>query len=240
MRLQRNHVLLSFLLSLMASSHALVAGSITASDISFAGTADRAAKAINSIEFIEMLSGAKNTADVRSYTQAVDRRSIEINNGLSKSMSTWDWIFGSSNDDERGNECNNNNKHQLAPKMSSHETVSEYLGRLWFLPDSKSIKFRETLRIPSISADGLSSTVECMTQYHNGSRWVDCSKVIAKFASMSASGNNDKKRRRGVQPIKMTLDVEIFVRVPLSRAVKRKISSVFEDVALAFFKDIAS
>ena len=98
--------------------------------------------------------------------------------------------------------------------------------------------------------DGQSSTVECTTQYHNGSRWVDCSRVTCNFASVPIGpvGDTSGVQREGNivndARVKMTLDCEVLVWLPLpkaaSNAVGKKISSVFKTVALDFFDKLAS
>mmetsp|Transcript_34530 Transcript_34530/g.72709 ORF Transcript_34530/g.72709 Transcript_34530/m.72709 type:complete len:285 (+) Transcript_34530:132-986(+) len=225
-------------------------------------TATDAAVAMNSIEFIELLSSIKNTADVKTYTQTP---SVDCGDD---GASTKQWSLASrffGNDDETtiGNHSSN---HDCLPKstaeapihlskhcslgISSHETVSEYIGRLWFLPDGKGIKFRETIRILSISADGKSSTVECTTQYQKGSQWIDCSNIICVFSSVPSgavqrgSGGVDGHNNNTEMKVKMTLDCEVLVWLPLPKAatnqVRKKISSVFETVALDFFEELAT
>mmetsp|Transcript_23324 Transcript_23324/g.34822 ORF Transcript_23324/g.34822 Transcript_23324/m.34822 type:complete len:302 (+) Transcript_23324:163-1068(+) len=137
---------------------------------------------------------------------------------------------------------------------STHETVAEYIGKLWFLPKDKgTIKFRETIRIISLGLDGETSTVECHTQYYNGSEWVDCSKVLCHFTSLSTNYqqvrtdmNNDDDAASTTsmqQKVKMTLDCELLVWLPLpsvaSKAVRKKISSVFEEIVAEFFDELA-
>lgn len=118
----------------------------------------------------------------------------------------------------------------LYSHMTTHETVTEYKAKkIWFLPSMRDgVRFRETIRVISISADGKLSTVECTTQYHNGSRWVDCARVLCKFTSDVL----DSK-------VKMSLENEVLVWLPLPkiaiRAVGKKILTVFEQAALDFF-----
>jgi len=253
---------------------------------SMVNTATDAAIAMNSVRFMDLLSGTKNTVDVKTYTRDRDAVQsptllgdnasdcVEHDDGTPDDSGSWTiWLFGKGDNDTGDLNIMDSdliNHDSLPPKQSKlqpnnmacgashndmHETVTEYVGRLWFLPDSKGgIKFRETIRVLSISDDGQSSALECTTQYYNGSRWVDCSKIICNFFSME---NEEKKN--GVQAqqhqrkkdgnnldskVKMTLDCELLVWLPLpqaaSNAVGKKIRSVFEGVAVDFFEDLAA
>lgn len=194
-------------------------------------TATDAAIAMNSIAFIELLSGAKNTADIKTYTRApIFLHSV---------------ADGSSNNYDKLSEGNSESERLSSGFAStSNETVSEYLGRLWFLPET-GIRFRETIRILSVSTDGQSSTVECITQYQRGSRWIDCSRIICTFSSASlASVGSEKMAPEKKADVKMELECELLVWLPMPNAVSKqvasKIRSVFETVALDFFKELAS
>mmetsp|Transcript_8586 Transcript_8586/g.12745 ORF Transcript_8586/g.12745 Transcript_8586/m.12745 type:complete len:304 (-) Transcript_8586:135-1046(-) len=149
---------------------------------------------------------------------------------------------------------NKSNTNLPQSTSTTHETVAEYMGKLWFLPKDKgTIKFRETIRIISLGLDGETSTVECHTQYYNGSEWVDCSKVLCHFTSLSTNYqqvntrmNNDDGADSTTslqQKVKMTLDCELLVWLPLpsvaSKAVRKKISSVFEEIVAEFFNELA-
>lgn len=149
----------------------------------------------------------------------------------------------------------NKSNTSLPQSTSTHETVAEYIGKLWFLPKDKgTIKFRETIRIISLGLDGETSTVECHTQYYNGSEWVDCSKVLCHFSSLSTNyqqvrtdminDDGDAASTASLQQkVKMTLDCELLVWLPLpsvaSKAVQKKISSVFEEIVAEFFDELA-
>jgi len=149
----------------------------------------------------------------------------------------------------------NKSNTSLPQSTSTHETVAEYIGKLWFLPKDKgTIKFRETIRIISLGLDGETSTVECHTQYYNGSEWVDCSKVLCHFTSLSTNyqqvrtdminDDGDAASTASLQQkVKMTLDCELLVWLPLpsvaSKAVQKKISSVFEEIVAEFFDELA-
>lgn len=238
---------------------------------SIVNTATDAAIAINSIEFMELLSGIKNTAQIKTYTQAsarsrnVGQASASSKEQSDESSTSWGWLFGGGNSTSSGDDMlGHSSNHDCQPVASgesksnrmassscvSHETVSEYLGQLWFLPDKRGIQFRERIRVITISEDGMSSTVECTTQYHNGSRWVDCSRVICEFESMpfdmigTENGAQQENIVRNDAKVKMTLKCEVLVWLPLpkaaSNAVGKKISSVFEAVALDFFEELAS
>lgn len=238
--------------------------------ISMVNTASDAAIAMNSIKFMDLLSNSKNSADIKTYTQSLMKPLIESHTSESNKEddhsqpsnagSSWGfsrWGFGggantsedvtadeSSSIDSSDHECLSESAKES--KCTSYETVSEYIGRLWFLSDKKGIQFRETVRVLSVSTDGQSSTVECTSQYQKGSQWVDCSKVICKFSSVplvsvsngDQSGNEDKGAR-----VKMSLDSELLVWLPLpqaaSRAVGKKITSAFETAALEFFGELA-
>ncbi len=242
----------------------------TAKMLSFdVSTAKDAAIALNSVQFMEMFVGTKNSADVNTYTQkhsaqkdctspatkAEIELSTDIEGIVSAETCSWNDIFGRrDNINIASGGAKSKSKDSSCPK---YETVSEYVGRLWFLPDNKGgIKFRETVKVTSLSADGNSSTVECNTQYHNGSKWVDCSKIICRFLSIpSIRGGGDESSNSGGKfsqmggedkntKVSMTLDCELLVWLPLPRAatkaVKKKISAVFENVAINFFEELAS
>jgi hypothetical protein len=108
------------------------------------------------------------------------------------------------------------------------------------------IKFRETIKVVSLSHDGKTARVECHTEYYNGSTWVSCCKIICEFSSTRPSGQESEEEEEGSSVdlgVKMTLDCELLVWLPLpgsaSRAVRRKIGSVFESVALDFLEEQA-
>lgn len=234
----------------------------TRSRSNMVNSATDAAIAINSIEFMDLLAGSKNTADVRTYTQGPMQPTIDppIDHSApndNANGSLWgfsSWVLGGGLKD-KDTEHNEPNSTKELKQHTSHETVTEYVGRLWFLPESKGgIRFRETIRVLTISHNDQSSTVECTTQYHNGSEWVDCSKVICKFSSKQhvvPVGGNDEQQHdnnnntgQGVLKVKMSLDSEILVWLPLpkvaSKAVGKKIISAFETAALDFFEELAS
>lgn len=157
--------------------------------------------------------------------------------------------------DPSSSSLHNKSNTNLPQSTSTHETVAEYIGKLWFLPKDKgTIKFRETIRIISLGLDGETSTVECHTQYYNGSEWVDCSKVLCHFTSLSTNyqqvrtdminDDGDAASTASLQQkVKMTLDCELLVWLPLpsvaSKAVRKKISSVFEEIVAEFFDELA-
>lgn len=206
-------------------------------------TASDAAVAINSEEFMNILVGKKTCANVNTYTQAIEHdyddhcthHSQTKNKGGSWMFSRW--IFGGGgdtsspgDDDTNRNNCLSNNSRV----PSTHETITEYIGKLWFLSDKKGMRFRETIRVIATSSDGQSSTVECISQYHNGSKWIDCSKVICTF-HVDSSGKENKDK------VKMVLKSEILIWLPLpSKAIGKKIINVFEEAALAYFDDLAA
>ena len=149
---------------------------------------------------------------------------------------------------------NNNSKLHTQPTTTSHKTVAEYMGKLWFLPKDKgTIQFRETIRIVSLGLDGGTSTVECLTEYYNGKgEWVDCSRVLCHFSSLDMTYDEVKRGETFdvgstadddvsllQSKVKMTLDCELLVWLPLpsvaSKAVQKKISSVFEEIVTEFF-----
>ena len=158
-------------------------------------------------------------------------------------------------DPNSSSSLHNKSNTSLPQSTSTHETVAEYIGKLWFLPKDKgTIKFRETIRIISLGLDGETSTVECHTQYYNGSEWVDCSKVLCHFSSLSTNyqqvrtdminDDGDAASTASLQQkVKMTLDCELLVWLPLpsvaSKAVQKKISSVFEEIVAEFFDELA-
>ncbi|EJK76045.1 hypothetical protein THAOC_02214 [Thalassiosira oceanica] len=121
---------------------------------------------------------------------------------------------------------------------SPHETVTEYTGVLWFLPTrNRGVRFREILRVLSISDDGSSSTVECQTQYHDGSAWRVCSRVVCVLRSAGKGEEEDV----AAGTVQMDVRSELLVRLPMPRiardAVGRRISSTFEAVAMEFISN---
>ena len=126
-------------------------------------------------------------------------------------------------------------------KPSYNQHVAEYIGHLWFVK-TNGIKFRETIKVLSISPSGESSTVECSTEYYNGSTWVHCSRIVCVFHSIPIQKLEDDNVQDRELGVKMALDCELLVWLPLpgaaSRAVKRQIGSVFESAARAFLMGI--
>lgn len=218
--------------------------------------------AINSIQFMEMLISIKNSADVKTYTQSantVDDGYRERDDtkdkgfGWTEAFSSWPRILkqrltNSIRDEDVSNandksvvHCSTlqtNSAWNIKNSCPKHETVAEYIGRLWFLNKS-GIKFRETIKVVAISPDGKSSSVECHTEYHNGEKWISCSKIICEFTS-NVQQEGSLKLDGGLG-VKMTLDCELLIWLPLPHAaktgVKNKISSVFETVAVDFFNE---
>lgn len=237
-------------------------------------TASDAAQAMNSVKFMDMLVGVKNAARVNTYThtpeQVLPEGSILVAEGdEEKNSASWTpsfvqsfWRTGDAkvDVDDKGVAKSKIGIESListdACSRPSYVTTSEYTGRLWFLPDSTGgIKFRETIKVVSLAADGKSSTIECNTQYHNGKRWVDCSRIVCRFLSVSLLHDKDQDDRSSLQSqkrnnvqddeqVEMSLDSELLVWLPLpgpaSRAVQKKISSVFKTVATDFFEELAS
>jgi hypothetical protein len=218
-----------------------------------------AAVAMNSIEFISHLTSYKDTTDIKTYTQTLTPSSCEnthaTSNNSDSSRGGSNWIFGSM----KSSGCDVSNKsaepksmdyeHRFSNPRATHATVIEYVAQLWFLPVKREgVRFRETIRVLSVSADGQSSTVECTAQYHNGSRWIDCSRVICKFTSVPfVSVENNVRRHRNKDQrasVKMSLDGEVLVWLPLpkaaSKAVGKKIISTFKTAALDFFHELDS
>ena len=245
-------------------------------------TAADAAIAINSIAFMNILCGRKNTADVRTFMQPIPasigkdnnshlqqiqevrQQAVSVENEAAD-MSSRTVINAFFREEEQENcpagtisispEHNAirsinaiTNTKNRSPATATHETVAEYIGKLWFLPKEKgTIKFRETIRIISVGLDGETSTVECHTQYYNGNKWVDCSKVLCHFSSLlkghgedSVGPSNDAFSLQ--QKVRMTLDCQLLVWLPLpsiaSKAVRKKISSVFEEIVIDFFDEL--
>lgn len=227
-------------------------------------SATEAAVALNSIHFMERLIGVKNSAEVKTYTQSanvlatdyVHSRNGDATATPGRTMFSWTknimpnilkQRFLSSMQDDDVKITNNNSVHCSRSKSKwrissnpcpTHETVAEYIGQLWFLNKS-GIRFRETMKVVAISPDGKSSTVECNTEYHNGSKWISCSKIICEFTSHSNDRDAEVRQNSDDLGVKMKLDCELLVWLPLPNAakngVKNKISSVFESVALDFF-----
>jgi len=112
----------------------------------------------------------------------------------------------------------------VASKLSE-TTTTEYTGNLWFVRN-KGIRFRETVSVSDVSSDGKYATVECITTYHTGGKWHDCSKVTCKLVAVD----------RGIN---MVTESELLVKVPLpglaGTAVRSKITAAFESAAEAFF-----
>ena len=218
-------------------------------------TAKDAAIAMNSIGFITHLARYKESDDIKSYKQSMTPIGIEksSNNETTRGFYSWIGLGGIMNrsDNTRSTEhlpgLNTGESNYLPTShyshTTTHETVTEYNAKkIWFLPSLKDgVRFREIIRVISISTDGQSSSVECTTQYHNGSRWVDCSRVICKFSSDVRDSSSPELQKNDDRPkmIKMYLENEVLIWLPLPKAaikaVGKKILSVFEQAALDFF-----
>ena len=237
------------------------------SRINVVNTASDAATAINSERFMNLLADVKggvNTSTeqvseqkqnaVKCISQQQQHNSIIYNQ--SKEDSSWvltRWLFGGGGEGQDTTDSPSAITTQDANCLpidqgskipsSSHETITEYTGRLWFLSNKKGgIRFRETIRVISISSDGQRSTVECISQYYNGNKWIDCSKVVCNF--IVTNNNNNGHRQRIKDKVKMMLEGEVLVPLPLpkvaSKAVGKKIITVFEQAALAYFQDLST
>lgn len=222
-------------------------------------TAADAAIAMNSIEFIRRLSSTKNTDDIKTYTQPLMHLPT-----VDRSSSADQWRFASrvfGRGDERpvdntisdryfsfnsapvGSVPRCSRTHSPPNGPASRETIAEYIGYVWFLPRSKGIRFRETVRILSISADGWTSSLECRTQYYSGSQWVDCSNIICVFSRISTGDDGVESVSSDAEvKLKMALECELLVGYlprALSRQIRKTIRNVFKDAALAFFRNLA-
>lgn len=230
-------------------------GTSSTSSLVTTNTAEDAALAMNSVEFISHLASYKESDDVQSYRQ-VGKPKVEVGGGGStiimessnkertRSLTSWIGLGGMTNN--RSNDPTESNylstSHPARTRTTNHETVTEYnANKIWFLPSvNKGVRFRETIRVLSISTDGRSSTVECSTQYFLGSRWVDCSRVLCKLENnIQSSGGRHHNKVPRHQNVKMSLESEVLIWLPLPkaaiRAVRKKIVSVFEEAALDFF-----
>ena len=262
------------------------------SSSSIIATAADAALALNSIDFMNLLSRRKNTADVRTFTQPITidndddvRASVHRKNSSSNDESCREkqqlsrlqdsendtplplWrllnVFFRNNKQQQQHSCIQEQHHSsqtTKTKKTAYKTVTEYKGILWFLPhkERSTIQFRETIRIISQSKDNTQSTIECLTEYYNGKReeWVDCSRILCHFTSLN-DGDDDEEDDATTttattattttrddtsmtrqSKVKMTLDTELLVWLPLpsmaSRAVQKKIGSVFEEIVVEF------
>ena len=136
-------------------------------------TATDAAIAMNSVHLMDLLSGINNTVDMKPYTRDQDATAQspllddnasdceEHDDGTPDNSGSWtSWLFGK-DDNKTGDHIIDgdlSNFDSLPLKQSKfqpnvecgtshndmHETVTEYVGHLWFLPNSKGgIKFRE-------------------------------------------------------------------------------------------------
>ncbi len=215
-------------------------------------TAKDAAIAMNSIGFITHLARYKESDDIKSYKQSMTPIGIEKSSNNETTRGFYSWIglggimnrSGNTRSTEHLPGLNTGDSNYLSTShyshTATHETVTEYNAKkIWFLPSLKDgVRFREIIRVISISTDGQSSTVECTTQYHNGSRWVDCSRVICKFSSDVRDSSPELQKNK----IKMRLENEVLIWLPLPeaaiKAVGKKILSVFEQAALDFFQGL--
>ena len=211
-----------------------------------AATAGEVARALNSVKFMDHLARGKNTADVRTY-----QRGGAVGDEGRPSPSLAGVCFRGGGPDgppaselRLGRPAIWEDRTGPDPRAlcrdpgSPHETVTEYTGVLWFLPTrNRGVRFRETLRVLSISDDGASSTVECQTEYHDGSAWRVCSRVVCVLRSAGEGEGEDMAART------VLLDVrsELLVRLPMPRiatdAVGRRISSTFEAAAVEFISN---
>ena len=210
-----------------------------------------AAIALNSIHFMEQLIGVKNSANVKTYTQPTNAPNIHhvaagngnwtkfIPNMFKQRLSITDDGTTVTDEDKHISYSQSTSDWRIPIPRPKHETVAEYTGELWFLNKSD-IRFRETIKIIAISPDGNTSILECHTEYHNGSQWVSCAKIVCEFTSHTKDdGSNSLEMNTNGMGVKMSLDCELLVWLPLPKRIKKgvqnKISSVFENVALEFF-----
>lgn len=223
-------------------------------------SATDAAMALNSIQFMERLIGIKNAADIKTYTQSTrrfegDPYPLERHNEEIRPMFSWTeriipdfvkrMLSVSLHKEVNSNavESSDFKCSKLSLSISNpcpkHETVAEYIGQLWFL-NKRGIKFRETIKVVAISSDGRSSTVECHTEYNNGEKWISCSRIICEFRTHTHNEIESSLKNNKSKGIKMHLNCELLVWLPLPSAakkgVKNKISSVFEKVALEYLE----
>ena len=215
-----------------------------------ATTAGEVAQALNSVAFMDLLSRSKNTADVRTY----QREGAVNNEGRPSSTSLAGICFRGGGGPEAAPSSSELRRPTIwedrtcpvprapchGPGRQQHETVTEYTGVLWFVPTrNRGVRFRETLRVLSISDDGASSAVECQTQYHDGSAWRVCSRVVCALRS---AGNGEEDVPAGT--VQMDVRSELLVRLPIPRiardAVGRRISSTFGTAAMDFVGGLMS
>jgi len=207
-----------------------------------------AAKSMNSVAFLSKLVSLKDTSNVeyfKSHKQELAAANVARGGGVASQNQRKQGYFlrrvasaarsgtvqlsAGRDAIHEETKVDSDQSHRItdggvASKLSE-TTTTEYTGNLWFMRN-KGIRFRETVSVSDVSSDGKYATVECITTYHTGGKWHDCSKVTCKLSAVD----------RGIN---MVTDSELLVKVPLpglaGNAVRSKITAAFESAAEAFF-----
>jgi len=181
-----------------------------------------AAQAMNSVAFLSELVKLKDTSDVRYYVGGAQTPPPDSNKTPSKSAAAHFLRRIRGEFSSLGDRLQPASKPNSNARSRRSTCCTEYTGHLWFLRN-RGIRFMETLRISKISKDGSCATIECITKYRQGGRWVDCSKVTCRLLAVE----------RGID---IVADSIVLVRLPLAgKAVRSKIASSFESAVSAFF-----
>lgn len=171
------------------------------------------AYAMNSISFLEKLVALKNVVDV-TYYSSIKPSSLNHFDNIDAVVRM---------------------RSSFPMEEDSKESSCEYTGRLWFMLN-KGIRFREIVRVKSISTDGSSATIECHTQMMNGSgendSWKNCSKVSCQVTSSE----------KNPDVVGLICQSELLVPIPLpgfaKRSIRQKIESTFISAATTFLQSL--
>ena len=207
-----------------------------------------AAKSMNSVAFLSKLVSLKDTSNVEYFKshkqepavanvargggvagQNQRKRGYFLRRVASAARSGTVRLSAGRDDIHEETKVDSDQSHRITDggvgSKLSETTTTEYTGNLWFMRN-KGIRFRETVSVSDVSSDGKYATVECITTYHTGGKWHDCSKVTCKLLAVD----------RGIN---MVTESELLGKVPLpglaGTAVRSKITAAFESAAEAFF-----
>mmetsp|Transcript_27862 Transcript_27862/g.42664 ORF Transcript_27862/g.42664 Transcript_27862/m.42664 type:complete len:303 (+) Transcript_27862:644-1552(+) len=209
--------------------------------------------------FLQELVSQKSVTDVTySYSISSPQEENDVNDDN-------DSYSSRSKDHHPPTTTTTNNDIMIPPPSTTTTTSCEYTGHLWFLPKSKGIRFREKVYIvtlPSTSSSSSSSTsssssstlpmtnppnnhkaIACQTSYHDGTKWIDCSKVTCQFRSSQEDQEDhggDTPSSTPVPPLTLLVHTELLLNLPFPKfaiqKIRRKIGSVFQTAVESFLE----
>lgn len=206
-------------------------------------SADLAARAMNTVDFLRELVNLKCTSDETYYCHLMQHEhntKSETELHLTNPKTTlslgidppWnrppESLPSTGAVQEAKSDSGQENGSATVINPLSYSTTCEYTGNLWFLPRNSGIRFRETVRVCHLSPR--SSRVQCDTQYCKNGRWVECCSVVCNFSS-----DLNPPSTEGIA-LGMIIRSTLLVRIPLpgvaGRVVQKKIASSFKSAAV--------